>query len=259
LVIGGIEGNYRETAYTQVIKMKFTTEKNYIGAIAISILCICVSGVAAMAMNQQESLDFGKKLEKKVKAKPQNTKSTQLWQKQEITKFKALMEEDIQTTLGLSGLGKLPEPPKLPVDLKSYRTTWSKVNPGVTPFLGFWVNDWEMFQPHFAIAIFPSTIKGQICLIEYQEDGSDTPPPGETAPPNPSPRLSTAKIVNGQITTSNLQSHKSLIVQKGDMEFLGTVKGKQEVKIYAAKAIPKLNPQLSPQILQQFKTHKCST
>ena len=82
----------------------------------------------------------------------------------EIARFQVLMAESVRNILGLWGLNKITSAPQFPPALTAYRQTWSKLNPEVVPFLGFWVNDWEMFKPSLAIAIFPSTIKGQICL-----------------------------------------------------------------------------------------------
>ncbi|MDJ0677679.1 MAG: hypothetical protein QNJ36_20225 [Calothrix sp. MO_167.B42] len=225
--------------------MKLTDRQKSVGAIALFLFCFGV------VMNQQGMAgqrSIGKK-----------DTTTNLLQKHEIAEFQALMGSEIQTTLGLAGLGKIAQPPKLPVTLKLYRAKWSKVDPEIAPFLGFWVNYWELFEPYFAIAIFPSTIKGQVCLIEYQDNGHHyTPPPGETLPPNPPPRFSTVTIVKGQALSSKLQTHKSLIIHKGEIEFIGTIKGEQKLQVYASQSIAKLDSQISPQIMQQFNNHKCS-
>ncbi len=241
--------------------MKLTDGQNYIGAIFLFVFCLGV--FMTVVFNQQstaEKQSLGKLQQLESENISKKNTTTNLLQKHEVAKFQALMGSEIQTTLDLAGLGKISQPPKLPVTLKLYRAKWSNVDPDIAPFLGFWVNDWEMFQPYFAIAVFPSTIKGQFCLIEYQDNGHHyTPPPGETLPPNPAPRFFTVKIVKGQAVTSKLQIHKSLIIQKGEIEFIGTMKGGQKLQVYASASIAKLDSQLSPQIMQQFKIHKCST
>ncbi len=245
--------------------MKFNNRQNYIGA--ISILIFCMSVAVTVVFNQEttakQPLGWLQKLRKRVKSKDEGTENNinrNLLTQNEISKFQFLIKQEIQTTLELAGLGKISEPPKLPTTLKAYRKTWSKVDPEIAPFLGLWVNDWEMFQPDVVIAIFPSTIKGQICVIAYQDNGHYyTPPPGGIFPHNPPPRFSTVKIVKGQAIANKLRIHKSLITQKGEIEFIGTVKGKSNLQLYASKSIANIDSQFSSQIIQQFKTNQCST
>jgi hypothetical protein len=191
-----------------------------------------------------------------------NTPNQKPLQNREVTKLKKVMKEEIETVLGLAGLDKIVKPPEFDQQLQNYRAKLAKVNPEVTPFLGNWIQNWEMSEPALAIAIFPSRIKGQICVIEYQDNQNYLIPPEEKRPPNPLPKFSTLKIRNRQGQTSNLRLHRSLISKNGsgyagEVEFMGVAIAKTKLRLYASQGIPKLDSDLPKQILQKFQANQC--
>lgn len=185
---------------------------------------------------------------------------------QELNQFRQQMQAQIDTDLGLAGLNKAGLPPALPQDLQTYRAKWARVNPEIAPFLGQWVKDWDIFPPSFELAVFPSRIKGRLCLIEFRYN--DRPAggyaPGEAIPPNPAPRFSVITLRNRQGSNPYLRLHKGLIktaeaswtVQKHRMEFLGVVTPEQTVRVYAAKAIADLNS-IPASLKQPFQASQC--
>lgn len=181
----------------------------------------------------------------------------------EITQYRQTMQAEIASDLGLAGLDKISLPPLYPSALDAHRAKWRQQDPEVADFLGLWVNDWQMFQPDFSLAIFPSAVKGQVCLIEQQDNGHhDSPVPGETLPATPPARLSTVKISQGQGIGNPLQLSRTLISRsqldgKKQIEFLGTVNAQKQLQIYAAKSVAELDPALPAEIAQQFKAQQC--
>lgn len=180
----------------------------------------------------------------------------------ELGKFQKLTQQQIQTTLDLAGLGKIVQPPIFDVKLRSHRAKWAKTNAAIAPFLGSWMNNWEMFLPSYRMAVFPSQVKGQVCVIEYQDNTSYIIDPESSRPPNPPPRFFTLKIRNQQAQTSQLRLHRSLIRNVnsgygGNVEFMGVAIGKKDVRLYASQGIPKLDSGLPKNILQQFSANKC--
>lgn len=185
---------------------------------------------------------------------------------QDVNRLRQQMQEQIDTDLGLAGLDKIGLPPAVPQDLQTYRAKWTRVNPEIAPFLGQWVKDWEIFPPSFELLIFPSRVKGRICLIEFRYN--DRPAggyaPGETVPPNPAPRFSAITLSKGQGRDSYLHLHKGLIkraaaswtVQQHRMEFLGVVTPEQTVRVYAAKAIADLNS-IPASLKSLFQAYQC--
>jgi hypothetical protein len=191
-----------------------------------------------------------------------NTPNQKPLQTREVTKLKKVMKEEIDTIFGLAGLDKIPKPLEFNTQLQNYRAKLVKVNPEVSPFLGNWVQNWEIFQPALTIAVFPSVIKGQVCIIESQDNQSYIIPPEEKRPPNPLPKFSTLKIRNGQGQISNLQLHRSLISKNasgyaGEVEFMGVAIAKTKLRLYASQGIPKLDSDLPKQIVQKFQANKC--
>jgi hypothetical protein len=184
----------------------------------------------------------------------------------EIAKFKKALQGEIQVALDLAGIGKQALPPEYSNKLKTYRTTEAvqRKNPSVAPFLGFWVQDWSTFPPQFAMHVLPSSVKGRVCMIEYQYNDTSPPPPGETVPPNPPPKFSTATVVKDQVVGSSTRLARSLILPtrpnwvNRNIEFLGAVTAKNQVQIYAAKDVPKLDlASLPANVQQQFKLNQC--
>ncbi|BAZ42751.1 hypothetical protein NIES4101_87210 [Calothrix sp. NIES-4101] len=196
---------------------------------------------------------------KKIPSK-NSSKTIQVFKPNELAKLQKKMKEEMQATLDLAGLGKIVKPPTFDANLQPYRAQWSKVNPQIAPFLGYWMNNWEMFQPAVTMVVFPSTVKGQVCMIEYQDNENYIIYPGEPRPPNPMPRFYTLKINQGQGQQGKFRLHKSLISKNnipGDMEFLGIAIGKQKVQLYASKGIPKLDSSLPTEVIQKFKANQC--
>jgi hypothetical protein len=191
-----------------------------------------------------------------------NTPNQKPLQNREVTKLKKVMKEEIDTVLGLAGLDKIVKPPEFNAQLQNYRAKLAKVNPEVTPFLGNWIQNWEMSEPAFTIAVFPSRIKGQVCVIEYQDNQNYLIPPEDKRSPNPLPKFSTLKILNRQGQISNLRFHRSLISKNGsgyggEVEFMGVAIAKTKLRLYASQGIPKLDSDLPKQILQKFQANQC--
>lgn len=188
----------------------------------------------------------------------------------EIAKFKKAVQTEIQVSFDLAGIDKQALPPEFSTKLRSYR--WAEAtqrkNPTVTPFLGTWVQQWSMFPPHFVMTVFPSTTKGRICIIEQQFNNPDNLPPlpGETIPPDPPVRFSTATISSNQTVGSGTRLARSLILPtrpswlNRNTEFLGAVTPQNQVQIYASKDVPAIDLKILPaQVQQQFKANGCVT
>ena len=185
--------------------------------------------------------------------------------RREFAQFKRSMQQEVEQNLALAGLNKLPYPPEYSNSLKLYRAAQSKVAPATAPFLGLWVNSWEPYPPYFSIAVFPSKIKNRVCIVEEQDNEGQgyQPPPGETIPPNPPPKFSTARIVRGQVVGQGLWLDRSLIkiaqslVDSDQFEFLGAVHKGKQLRLYASKQVAELDSKLPQQILQDFKANQC--
>ncbi|OLP16917.1 hypothetical protein BST81_18155 [Leptolyngbya sp. 'hensonii'] len=191
----------------------------------------------------------------------------------EIKTWKRQMLEQITNDLELSGLGKQPFPPFYPAELTAYRARWARINPEAAPFLGLWVNHWNLFPPEYALTVFPSKMRGQICIVAYQNNQyADGPPvPGEEVPPNPPPRLSVIKLTRGQGVGNGLWVDRTLIIRtkrdwmKDWVEVLGVVKPQKQIQIYASQGIARFNgkplPNLeppSPTLIKQLQAAHCT-
>ncbi len=190
--------------------------------------------------------------------KPQALSYTQ------IDKFKKTMNQNIENIINLVSLDKLKPLPEFTPEIKSYREIQSKIHKETTAFLGLWVNDWELFPPFYSLAIFPTTTKGKVCIIQYQDNQYRDygPFPGETIPPNPPQQFLTGRIVKGQIVTGGFSLDRSLIKkikypQNQEVEFLALVDRTQNMRLYAVKSPPKLDKNLPKKLLQDFRNNGC--
>ncbi len=183
----------------------------------------------------------------------------------EVTKLRKMMDQDVDTIRNLVGLDKIQSPPVPSKELILYRAKWRDANPDITPYLGLWTNEWEMFPPFFSLSIFPSTIKNKLCIIEYQDNQYQSygPFPGETIPPNPPPIFSTVTMVNGEFVGDRLHLHPDLLIKTQfegmdqSIEFLDPIITGNSLRLYAAKTVPSLAKNIPTEIMQKFTDHQC--
>jgi tetratricopeptide (TPR) repeat protein len=183
----------------------------------------------------------------------------------QIQTFRQQMQEQIETIIGLLGLGKLNYPSIADSDLIAYRKTRTKIDADTASFLGTWDNDWELFPPFHSLKIFPSQVKGRICLLEaidnnYRQYGSA---PGEIISPNPTPKLSIAKIDRGKLAGSRWRGDRTLMEEtqseiiENKIEFLAAINWQDGLQLYSAKTLPHLTADLPRSISEKFKTYQC--
>lgn len=183
--------------------------------------------------------------------------------RRQLAKYQKTFQQQIESILNLVGLGKLSRPPEFSETLQAYRNERAKSDPDTAAFLGLWVNEWEPFPPFLFLSIFPSEVKGKVCIIEYIDTQDPNPIPGEKQPPNPPPKFSTARIIRGQLVGEQLWLDKSLIRQVKEewmttpIEFLGAVNRQKELQLYASKKVAELDPILPAEVLEAFKTNRC--
>lgn len=181
----------------------------------------------------------------------------------QLTKFKKETQRQVSDVLNLAGLDKLAPLPPYSNGLKQFRSKWQRIDAETAPFLGLWVQEWQLFPPYYSLAIFPSNVKGQVCIVEVQDlQFRDYAPPGEKIPPNPPPRFSIAKVSRGQGVGERVRFDRTLITRTRDVrnvevEFLGVVTPQNEVQLYGSKAMPQLDPRWPANVLQQFKANQC--
>ena len=185
----------------------------------------------------------------------------------ELFRLRQSLNEQIETTFGLVGLGKMTAPPAYAPSLRAYRAMWFRTQPEISAYLGLWVQEWETFPPYYSMAVFPSKVRGRMCVVEYHRndnlDGS-SPLPDGAPPPNPDPRFSIVTISRGQGATAYLRLDRSLLSKRRaswraqDIEFLGVIRANNRVQLYASKQVAVLDQTLTPVILQQFRANQCT-
>lgn len=128
---------------------------------------------------------------------------------------------------------------------------WSKVNPSIAPFLGMW-SGYEQ-----RLAIYPSSIQGQVCIIEISEVGFS--------------HLATGMVVNNEeIRTSDRRfiirngTYLGSIGVYGDRAFLeGKIPWKTPYPLFVPSPSTLRNEEVESeeqikQALQQFEEAHCS-
>jgi hypothetical protein len=167
--------------------------------------------------------------------------------------------------MGLLELDKLNSPSIADSDLIAYRKTRTKIDAETSAFLGTWANDWELFPPFYSLKIFPSQVKGRVCILEeidnnYRYYGS---PPDEIIPPNPTPKLSIATIDRGKLTGDRWRSDRTLMTEtqregiNEKIEFFAAIDWQDGLRLYTAKTQPRLTADLPRSISEKFKTYRC--
>jgi hypothetical protein len=142
--------------------------------------------------------------------------------------------------------------------LRTFRAAWSKVDPGVAPFMGAYrALEEEKF-------IYPSSTKGHVCIIDTYLMGRG----GSTAESN-GILFTVGSVSNGTIRTSN--NHVFII--KGDY-FGDTYVQKTEARVYGYSLTGSLKPpsvthipgrdikylpdRVKQEIIQKFKEAGCT-
>ncbi|HBK99804.1 MAG TPA: hypothetical protein DD001_22030 [Microcoleaceae bacterium UBA10368] len=142
--------------------------------------------------------------------------------------------------------------------LRAFRSAWSKVDPGVVPFLGAYR---ALEEGKF---IYPSNTKGRVCIIDTYLMGRG----GSTAESN-GILFTVGSVSNGTIRTTN----NHVFIQKGD--YLGdTYVQKDEARLYGYNLIGSLKPPsvthipgfninylpdwVKQEIIQKFKEAGCT-
>lgn len=184
----------------------------------------------------------------------------------ELFRLRQSLNEQIETTFGLVGVGKMTPPPAYAPSLRAYRAKWFRTQPEISAYLGLWVQEWETFPPYYSMAVFPSGVRGRMCVVEYHRndnlDGS-SPLPDGAPPPNPDPKFSIVTIDRGRGATVDLRLDRSLLIKRRaswggqDIEFLGVIRANNRVQLYASQQVAVLDQTLAPEILQQFRANQC--
>ena len=142
--------------------------------------------------------------------------------------------------------------------LRTFRLAWSKVDPGVVPFLGAYR---ALEEGKF---IYPSNTKGRVCIIDTVLGGWS----GNTTEPN-GILFTVGSVSNGTIHTTN----NHVFIQKGD--YLGdTYVQKNEARLYGYSLVGSLKPPsvihipgfninylpewVKQEIIQKFKAAGCT-
>lgn len=142
--------------------------------------------------------------------------------------------------------------------LRTFRLAWSKVDPGVVPFLGAYRASEE------GKFIYPSNTKGRVCIIDTVLGGWS----GNTTEPH-GILFTVGSVSNGTIRTTN----NHVFIQKGD--YLGdTYVQKNEARLYGYGLVGSLKPPsvthipgfninylpewVKQEIIQKFKEAGCT-
>lgn len=168
----------------------------------------------------------------------------------ELEQFSADFQTGIDSWLGLAGLNKKSSPPPLSSELQAYRQNWTAMNPGVAPFLGFW-SDGEGYP--YSVAIFPTTIENQVCVVEFRPewslmlwDEAEGDYTGKDVISEQVLSFSIAILQNGQLRSSQLQMAQLAISQAQDYlfgntsEFMGVITKEDIIQTVAAVSPPLL-------------------
>ncbi|NJN24393.1 MAG: hypothetical protein HC810_08440 [Acaryochloridaceae cyanobacterium RL_2_7] len=172
------------------------------------------------------------------------------------------MNERIDSILGLAGLNKSPMPPSPSQALLKYREAQSDQT--VAPYLGHWIVR-DTFLPFYDAHIFPSPVKGQICILSQQYHHFDgySIPMGEIVPPNPSLSFSVVNLSSNPSAALGLTTHSDLLMKRENplsqapIEFLSLMDDAQKQVIYAAKDQPTKPKFLSSAVHKQWKAYGC--
>ncbi len=177
----------------------------------------------------------------------------------EIRAIRVQANQTIETSLGIAGVGKSGSPPAIAPELTAYRRQWSQRDAAIAPFLGQWVWDWDTFPPYYQLTIFPSAVKGRVCLVKTGTQLVDANPVPKEVPI--APTFAIVQIKGRQGTSSQMRLSRELIFSqgsfKGTIEWMVVAGAKTQHQVYASKAVPRLDPTWPAAIQTQFKQNQC--
>jgi hypothetical protein len=167
----------------------------------------------------------------------------------------------IQSDLDLIGLGKLGRVGwPLATEVEDFRQAWAEVDPAIAPFLGRWVRDWNM-MPHAYLTVLPSRVPGQVCLVHYRQEETETVPFEVITTPL---EVSVALVTEGQLRSADLRSAGDLIQVAPasayvayPIEFLATVEGTR-LEVYASQQPPRLESEWDGDLRQTLAAYHCT-
>lgn len=179
----------------------------------------------------------------------------------EQAQHRADMDLWIQSDMDLIGLGKLGQVGwPLAAELEDFRQEWAAVDPAIAPFLGKWVRDWNM-MPHVYLTVLPSRVPGQVCLVRYRQQETETVPFEVITTPL---TVSVALVIDGQLRSADVQSAEDWIqitpasaYVAYPIEFLATVEG-DRLELYASQQPPRVESSWEMSLRQTLASYQCT-
>lgn len=165
----------------------------------------------------------------------------------------------VQADLDMVGLGKIGRVGfPISTDLEAFRLAWAEVDAAIAPFLGTWVRDWDM-MPHYYLTVLPSRVPGQVCLVHYRQEETETVPFEVITTPL---EMSVALVAEDQLRSVDVRSAITLIERTSTalpypVEFLGTVVG-DRFHLHAAQQPPAISSDWDADLVQQLAAYQCT-
>jgi len=185
--------------------------------------------------------------------------------------FIAEFRRGLDSWLGLSGLDKVEAPSPLSDEIRQYRQAWAQEEAAIAPFLGHWQEGADF---PYAVSIFPSTVAGQVCVLEFKPEWSLmlwNEAEGDYSIKDVITEqilsFSVATVAAGELRSSQVRTTTAAIaeqiapLQTTPSEFMGIMDEVGTMRVVAVAGPPTLPPELPteliPQVWQALSDHSC--